>query len=445
MQDLSFNRRWLLKGLMNGTAVAVGVPTLDLFLDGNGTAYASGAPLPVRFGTWFWGLGMHPAAWVPQTVGAGYEPSPQLECIREFKDNVSVFSNWAVPLDGAANLCHFTGQTSIRTGAAPTSRQVDNQSMEVLIADTIGQGSRFRSIEVACTGNPRDSLTYSNGNILHPAEVQPAALYTRLFGPDFQDPNSGTFKPDPKNMVMQSVLSAVSDQRKALVAKAGAADRQRLDQYFTSVRELEQQVELQLKPPAPAVACTVPGKVEEQEIGTDVTQAANSHKLFTDMLAMALTCNQTRVVNMVYSNSGSVLRMKGVPATHHITSHEEGVDTKTGMQLKCNDFLVEAWRNLNYFMKVMATTKEGDRSLLDSMLLMAHSDSEIARTHTINGIPIMLAGKAGGKVKSGLHVPGADRPVTQIGYTVMQAMGVPMDAWGSKSLRTNKTISEIFA
>lgn len=446
MRNPKFNRRWLLKGMLGGTSVAVGVPLLDMFLDGNGLAYADGAPMPVRFGTWVWALGMHPPAWVPKTVGPGYELSPQLECVREFKDSVSVFSNWAVPLDGAPNLCHFTGHVSIRTGTVPTSKTaVDAKSLEVMVADTIGQGSRFRSIEVACTGDPRDSATYSGGNVLRPSEVEPAALYARLFGSDFQDPRSGTFKPDPNNMVMQSVLSGVTDQRKALMAKAGAADRQRLEQYFNSVRELEQQVALQLQPPAPAVACKVPEKMEEQETGSDVTVMANNHKLFTEMLAMALACNQTRVVNVLYANPFSAARIKGVPSTHHITSHEEPVDAATGMQLKHTEFLNEAWRNLNHFVKTMASVKEGDRSLLDNMLLMAHSDSEIARTHTVNGIPIMLIGKAGGKVKSGIHVPGDNRPVTQIGYTAMQVMGVPLEAWGTKSLRTDRAISEILA
>jgi len=246
-------------------------------------------------------------------------------------------------------------------------------------------------------------------------------------------------------MVMQSVLSGVSEERKALVQRVGAADRQRLDQYFTAVRQLEQQVDLQLKPPAPAVACTVPAKIEQQEIGTDVVEAANSHKLFTDMLVMAVACNQTRVVNMLYSNSGSALRMKGVPSTHHICSHEEAVDPATGMQAQCSVFLNEAWKNMRYFLQAFSQVKEGDRSLLDSMLVLIHSDTEVARTHTINGIPIMLAGKAGGRVKSGLHIPGSAQPVTRIGYTAMMAMGVSLDGWGTKSLHTNQPISEILA
>ncbi len=445
MTNSKIDRRLVLRGLLGGGTVTVGLPLLDCFLDGNGLAYANGAPLPTRFGTWFWGLGMHPHLWVPQTTGRNYEITPELEAIREFKDNVSVLSNWAVPQDGRPNQCHFTGNIAMRTGIVPSGRQVEGVSCEVIIADAIGQTSRFRSLEVACTGRATDSLTFSNGAVLHPSEVSPAALYARVFGPDFKDPNAADFKPEPRDMAIHSVLSSVKDQRAALMRKAGAADRRRLDQYFTSIRQLEQQVALQLERPAPAVACAVPGRLPETEVGTDIEQARTNHQMFTDMLAMALACNQTRVVNMVYSNSASSLRMKGVGATHHAISHEESIDPEAGVQKTHAVFLKEAWINLNYFLKALSSIREGDRSLLDGMLVMIHSDTETARAHTINGIPIMLAGKAGGKIKSGLHVPGVNRPASQIGYTAMLALGAAPGAWGGRSMRTNTPISEIIA
>ncbi len=439
------DRRLILKGMLGGATVTVGVPLLDCFLDGNGLAYANGAPLPTRFGTWFWGLGMHPHRWVPETAGKDYEITPELEHIREFKDQVSVFSNWAVPLDGRPNRCHWTGNIGIRTGITPGGRKVEGPSLEVLIGDVIGKNTRFRSLEVSCTGSANHSLTYSPGSVIHPSEVSPAALYVRVFGPDFKDPNSPDFTPNPRDMAMQSVLSAVKGQREALVRNAGAADRRRLDQYFTSIRQLEQRVALQLERPPPAVACAVPGRLPETETGTDIEQARTNHQMFTDLLAMAVACNQTRVVNMMYSNSGSALRMKGVGATHHAISHEEGIDPDTEMQKTHALFLNETWGNLNYFLKTMSSFKEGDRSLLDSMLVLIHSDCEIARTHTINGIPIMLAGKAGGKIKSGIHVVGGNRPVSQIGYTAMLAFDAAPGTWGARSMQTRNPIGEILA
>jgi len=428
-------------------AVTLGLPILDCFLNTNGTAFANGAPLPVRFGTWFWGLGMNPAYWVPQKTGADFDITPELEHLRPYKDSINVFSKFAVPLDGKTNFCHYTGNVSVRTGVAPISRAVvEGASLEVMIAGAIGHGTRFRSLEVACTGSPADSLTWSEGNVINPAEVSPAALYARIFGPEFRDPNAADFRPDPKAMVMKSVLSAVKEDRQALMARVGAADRHRLDQYFSSLRQVEQQVAIQLEKPAPAVACAVPKTIDETPIGTDVEYVAANHKLFTQLIAMALACNQTNVFNVVYSNSGSNLRMKGVSQTHHICSHEESVDPQLGIQVKTTAFLGRAWESMANCLETFASFKEGDRTLLDGMLMLLHSDTEVARTHTIDGIPIILAGKAGGRMKTGFHLAGNSvEPVTRIGLTAMTAMGLSLDGWGGGSLRSSKLITEILA
>jgi hypothetical protein len=89
--------------------------------------------------------------------------------------------------------------------------------------------------------------------------------------------------------------------------------------------------------------------------------------------------------------------------------------------------------------------KEGSGTLLDNTLVFAHSETEYARVHSINNIPMMLAGRAGGRVKSGLYVDGAATPVSRVGLTLQQIMGVPVDRWGSKSMETNKSIGEIVA
>ena len=85
------------------------------------------------------------------------------------------------------------------------------------------------------------------GATVNPNEVDPVSLYTRIFGPEFQDPNAGQFTPDPEIMLRQSVLSSVKEERDALMRVAGAADRARIDQYFTSLRQIEQQLGMLLK------------------------------------------------------------------------------------------------------------------------------------------------------------------------------------------------------
>src|SRR6202008_695871 len=213
------SRRTILRGMFNGAAVTVALPLLDCFLDNHGRALASGAPLPVRFGTWFWGLGVTEDRWKPTKVGAGYDVGPELKPIEPYKDRITVLSGFDVILDGKPNLPHNSGGIGIRTGIAPNTAALPAPSFDVLIADKIGAQSRFRSLEISATRDATNSLSGRGEGSLNPAETSPIAFYNRLFGPEFVDPNSATFKPNPQILARQSVLSAVADQRKDLESR----------------------------------------------------------------------------------------------------------------------------------------------------------------------------------------------------------------------------------
>ncbi len=99
-----------------------------------------------------------------------------------------------------------------------------------------------------------------------------------------------------------------------------------------------------------------------------------------------------------------------------------------------------AWRE---FLDELAAIPEGDGTLLDNCLVLAHSDCSIAKSHAVEGIPAMVAGNAGGRIRTGFHMAGKADPISRIGLTVMQAMGVQIDRWGTTSMDTNRTISEL--
>ena len=314
-------RRNILKGMLGGSAVTLGIPFLDCFLNVNGTAFANGAALPVAFGTWFWGLGLNPGRWEPKAPGKITEFGPELEPLNAFKDKVNVYSGTKVILDGRPMITHFTGEWAVLTGTTPREERVILPSVDMLISEVIGTKTRFRSIEVTSTGNPTHSYSRRPGAALNPAETSPVALYTRIFGPEFKDPNAADFTPDPAVMARQSVLSAVKDQRDDLMKTLGASDRARLDEYFSSLRQIEQQLDLELQKPAPLEACSVPTKFEEIAPGTEITQVTTNHKLFSGLLAHALACGQTRVINVTFSDATSSLRRTGSSMTHHVFSH----------------------------------------------------------------------------------------------------------------------------
>ena len=451
MKSLGLSRRNLmLRGTLGGIGVTVGVPILDAFLDTNGAAFAAelgGGRRPVRFGTWFWGCGMIPERWQPKATGAGYDLPPQLAPIAPVRDHVTVLSGFDVVLDGKGNLPHISGNTAVRTGApADVWQSIQAPTIDVAIADMIGAGTFFRSLELSADGDPRTSYSFRNGTTINAAVPSPAELYAKIFGADFHDPNKADFKPDPKFMVRRSVLSGVSEQRQALLKSVGAADRARLDQYFTSLRETENKLALQLQKPPAAEACIVPSAPAAAPSGdiTDVRGRRATHKVMADLLAMALACNQTRVFNMTYSTAASDLREAGNTTGYHQITHEEPIDRTIGFQPRVDVFAtqsMEAWAD---FVAALAAIKEGDGTLLDNTLVFAHSDVSYAKNHDVTGIPVMLAGSAGKKFKTGVHINGAGEPISRIGLTVQQAMGLPVDGWGMDAMRTKRPVSELF-
>lgn len=439
------NRRSVLKGMLGGTAVTVGVPFLDCFLNTNGTAFADGTPFPVCFGTWFWGLGLNPGRWEPKQEGKFTEFGPELQALTPFRSKVNVYSGMKVILDGRPMITHYTGDWAVLTGTTPREERVSIPTIDTLVGDVIGTRTRFRSLEVASTGNATHSYSRRSGNALNPAEVSPAALYARVFGPEFKDPNAAEFTPDPAVMARQSVLSAVREQRSDLEKKIGAADKARLDEYFTSLRQIEQQLDLELQKPAPLESCSVPGKSEDVVLGTEVTSVAGNHKLFANILTHALACGQTRVINVTFNDATSSLRKQGSSMTHHVYSHEEPVDNALGYQPNVTWFYGQIMEGLATMLATLDGVKEGNGTLLDRMVLFATSDTGLAKVHGLDNFPLITAGGAGGRMKTGIHVASKGEPATRVGLTIQQALGVPVNSWGTDSMQTSRTITEVMA
>jgi hypothetical protein len=280
---------------------------------------------------------------------------------------------------------------------------------------------------------------------LNPAEGSPAALYTRIFGSAFRDPNKAEFAPDPAVMARRSALSGVTEQRQALESRLGASDKQRLDQYFTSLRQLEKQLDLQLTKPEPMPACSVPREIADRPITSEIETVETNHKLMVDLLVMAMACDNTRVFNLHFNQPASGLTRVGSTITHHQLTHEEPSDPGLGYQPNATFFVNKAMEGWAYLIKTLDSVKEGDRTLLDNSLVFAHSETELARTHAVDNIPMMTAGSGGGRIKTGLYVDGGGTPASRLGLTLQQVMGVSVDRWGTGGLETSKPIKEIVA
>jgi hypothetical protein len=431
--------------MLNGGIVTLGLPLLNCFLNENGTALASGAPMPLRFGTWFWGLGMDAQVFVPKTVGANWELPEELGALADIRPNINLFTNFNAMRDSSPNLCHYTGWIITRTGSAPIgSEDRPGETIDVTISRVIGRTTRFQSVTAAANGDVRSTFSYENANSINAAEISPVNFYKTLFGPDYQDPNASAFTPNPRIMARKSVLSAVLDQTKTLSQTVGAEDRARLDQYFTDLRDLERQFDHQLTKPEPIAAChPVTAPKEDPKTSVEASIVAERHKMLTDLMVMAVACDQTRVFNMAYSAAFASTTKAGYEKPHHTCTHEEPVDQKIGYQPTASWFLRRSMESWAYFVQAFMKVKEGDGTLLDNTLIYATTDTAWARIHSLDGIPLFTAGRAGGRLKSGLHIDGAGATNARIGYTAMKIMGVDTNSWGTKSNSTSKELSEI--
>ena len=437
----SLTRRSMLRGMLGGTAVSVALPFLDCFLNERGTALASGAPLPPVFGCWFQNLSLNPGRWKPDRIGAGFQNNVELKVLDPFRERMNVISGAKYFLDGRPLETHVSGVQIATMGSLPFGTTSD-PSLDTFIAEVIGPRTRFRSVDIALSGG-RQSLSRGKGGVINPSEPSPAALYGRLFGADFRDPNAAHFKPDPHDMARRSVLSALTDERRQIMTRVGAADRARLDAYFTSVRQVEQQLDIALTAPEPIESCRKPEFAPQDEPGKTVGAVEKNNKLFAQLMAHAIACDQTRVFNVNFGTQG--LRTPGGVRDWHSLTHEEPIDPQLGYQKDVTWFINFATGTFAQFLHELDGYREGAGSVLDRAVVLWQTDHGYARTHTMDDLPILTIGSGAGRLKTGLHIVATGDPTARVGLTVQQAMGVSINSWGRLSNKTSKPFTELLA
>jgi hypothetical protein len=210
------------------------------------------------------------------------------------------------------------------------------------------------------------------------------------------------------------------------------------------LRHLEQQFEQRLTKPEPIAACQ-PGAGPNDGIpmGKEEELVAARHRIMTDLIVMAVACDQTRVFNMAYSTSAASTNKPGYEKPHHTCTHEEPMDAELGYQPNAHWFALRSFRAWAEFVMAFTKIKEGDGTLLDNVFIQADSDVGYARIHSLDGMAAFTAGRAGGRVKTGLHIDGNAMPSTRIGYTALRVMGVDTPSWGTNSNNTSSEIGEI--
>ncbi len=392
-------RRRFLRGVFQGSAVYVGLPLFDYLLNGNGTALACGGAIPRRFGIYYWGNGNRPDQWTPSTDGDDYELSEELSPLLNVKSKIAVVTGLAVKL---ANVVpHLSGAAGLLTGydlyTADGSETMAAPTIDQLIAAEIGGDTLYASIQTAATDS--SGMSYNGPNSRNPPETNPYTLYEKLFGATFREPGEVVVE-DPTLGLRRSVLDSVMTDIETLQGKLGSADRARLDQHLTGVRELEQRLAKLEEDPPSLESCARPVAVPSESYPDEDgrPQISARSRAMVDMLAMALACDQTRVIGHYLTDPVSNNLFPGASAGHHNLTHDE-----PGDQPEVHAITVMVIEELAYLLEALDAVPEADGTLLDNCAVLATSEVSLGQTHDIAEIPVVIGGSACGTLKTGMH------------------------------------------
>jgi hypothetical protein len=410
MNSSSLSRRSFLRG----TGVALAMPLLEAMR------------LPIKAETLnpqrrmvaiMTPLGIHSEYLFPEDTGRNYTPSPYLKPLQPLREHFSVFSGLSHPdVDGGHDsersfltAAPHPGQPSFRNGV----------SMDQFAAERIGAETRYGSLVLNTMGG---SISWTRGGVQIPGEGSPSRLFAKLF-------LDGTKKEIEAQVGKlkqgESIMDTVNAQAKRFAAGLGRRDQDKLDEYFTSVRELEQKLvkgEEWIYKPKPKV--NVPQPVDNQNNADLIGRTT----MMYDLMHLALQTDSTRLITLQLQGTGLVVPIDGVTMDHHNLSHH-GKDPE---KLKQLGLVEEAeFTALGEFLRKLHETKEEGSTLLDKTMVYFGSNLGNASSHDTKNMPVFLAG---GGFKHGQHLA-FDRvkntPLPNLYVSMLQRLGIETDKFAS--------------
>lgn len=417
------SRRLFLKG----TGVSLALPMLDSMLPAIARAASSSSPLapnakPRRMLAICQNLGVLPDLFFPSGTGRDYAPSPYLELLKEHRRDFTVMSGVSHPgVDGShtSDICFLTAAPH------PGSSSFRNTiSLDQFIAERIGILTRFPSITLAVNTRTR-SLSYSGTGVAIPPEDKASEVFKQLF---LQGSPAEVEAQIRQLDTGRSILDAVGDHAKELQRKGGARDRDRLDQYFTSVRDLENRMRISRgweQKPKPVVNAPMPVDPPNPAAYMEKT------RIMYDLARLAFETDSTRTITLMLDSVGSpALELPGATITdgyHNLSHHGRSEDKRA--QLRALD---EAhMRLLSGLLSGLKSVREGDESLLDRTMVYFGSNMGDANKHVTTNVPAILAG---GGFRHGQHLAfdtERNYPLPNLFVSMLQRMGIESDRFAT--------------
>jgi hypothetical protein len=400
---------------------------------------AAAALAPRRMAFLYVPNGAYMPYWMPKTPGADYEMTPCLEPMAEHRDDLLVLGGLTCDkarANGDGGGDHARAGGAFLTGAQPKKTAGANfragVSADQIAARRLGEKTRFPSLEIAIEGYRgagncdsgyscvyEHTLAWRNATTPLPTEVNPKAVFNRLFSDQPNDPETLA-----RNELRTSVLDAVLEDANTLNRKLGGNDRQKLDQYLTGVRELEQRITRSEK----LSAVELPEDVSRPEgVPADLTDHIH---MMCDLMVLAFQTDVTRIVTFMIGREGSEqkYRSAGVTEGHHSISHHQG---KPENIAKIKAINIYHMQQLAYLTRKLKSIKEGDGNLLDNCMVAYGSAIADPNRHAHEDLPVLLVGRGGGTIKSGRYMRApSETPLNNLWMSMLDRFGAPTTSLG---------------
>lgn len=411
----ALSRRTLLKG----AGISLALPMLEAMLP----SFARGAAVPTvprRFVGMMTNMGILPQFFFPEKEGLDYAPTPYLEILKAHRQNMTVFSGVSLPgVDGG-----HAAEKSFLTGAPGASRGSfkNSISLDQVMAEAVGGETRYPSLTLM-VGAEMMSCSWTRSGSMIPPQGSPLKLYQQLF---VEDTPAGKAAAVQRLKEDRSLLDSLREQTRKLEKTVGPADRERLDQYFTSVRELEQRLAKAgewLNKPKPKVALPQPSEVADRD------DLAKNERVMFDLVRAALETDSTRVVT-VCLNTGSLRphQIPGVTSNCHELTHHGGREEKLSELRRIEE---AQFRALAEFLGGMSAANEQGVSLLDQTAVLYGTNMGSANAHSNDNLPVLLAG---GGFKHAGHLAFDKKknyPLSNLYVSLLQRIGVNASSFSS--------------
>lgn len=405
---------------LKGAGVALSLPLLDAMRPRRARAAESGIPTRrmVLIGH---GLGLHAQYLFPKQAGRDYETTPYLEILRDYREQFTIISGTSHPdVDGG----HYAAKCFLTAAPNPMSSNFKNSiSLDQLAAEHIGPQTRIRSLTLTAA-NYGQGLSCSRGGVEIPADYRPSQLFARLFLDG---------KPEEKHRQIQrlkdgqSIMDTVLDSARQMQRRVGATDRDKLDQYFTSVRATEQRLvkaEVWEHKPKPQVNFKPP-----QDVNNNADLIGRARLMF-DLMHHALQSDSTRLITFYNPRNNVVPPIEGVTQDYHNLSHH-GQDPARLAELKIIES--EQLKLFAGFLGQLREVKESAGTLLDQTTVLLGSEMGNAHSHDNRNLPIILAG---GGFRHGRHLafdPHRNYPLPNLYVSMLQQLGLEIDKFASST------------